>query len=227
MYKKRAMEFDMKSLKKDGSFAGYGSVFGNTDLYNDVVMPGAFTDTLQAWEAKDRLPPVLWQHNSDAPIGAYTEMHEDATGLYVEGKLLIKSVQQAAEAYALLEAKAINGMSIGFNIPDDPDAMEYDAPHGIMKIKIIDLWECSIVTFPANTSATVNELKTIFGAGKVPTVRELEHLLRDVGCPKSKAVYLANGLGELLRRDADGDKSGSGGTQLFDSALSAIRDFKF
>lgn len=226
MYRKRSMEFDMKSLKKDGSFAGYGSVFGNTDLYNDVVMPGAFTDTLQAWALKDRLPPVLWQHSSNSPIGSYTDMSEDSTGLYVEGKLLIKSVQQAAEAYALLEAKAINGLSIGYNIPDDEDAMEYDAAHGIMKILKIDLWECSIVTFPANTSASVTELKTIFGAGRVPSVREFEHLLRDVGCPKSKAAYLANGLGELLRRDADGDKSKGGGILLADSVSSAIRDFK-
>lgn len=227
MIQRRAMEFEIKALKKDGSFAGYGSVFGNTDLYNDVVMPGAFTDSLQAWAAKDRLPPVLWQHDSSSPIGAYTDMSEDATGLYVEGKLLIKSVQKASECYALLEAKAINGMSIGYNIPDDDDAMEYDAAHGIMKILKCDLWEVSIVTFPANASATVTELKTIFAAGKNPTVREFEHLLREVGCPKSKAAYLASGLGELLRREADGDRSKSGEILLVDSALEAISNFKF
>jgi hypothetical protein len=226
MIQRRAVEFDLKALKKDGSFAGYGSVFNNTDLYNDVVMPGAFTDTLQAWAAKDRYPPVLWQHDSAQPIGAFTDMSEDSTGLYVEGKLLIKSVQRAAEAYALMDAKAINGMSIGFNIPDE-DGCEYDAQNSIMKILKADLWEISIVTFPANQSATVTELKTIFAAGRTPTVREFEHLLRDIGCTKSRAAFLAGGLGQLLQREAESDRSKKGGeTLLIDSALSAIRNFK-
>jgi prohead peptidase. Unknown type peptidase. MEROPS family U35 len=52
------------------------------------VAPGAFTDTLAAWKAQNRLPPVLWQHRSGEPIGPHLEMEERADGLYVKGQLL-------------------------------------------------------------------------------------------------------------------------------------------
>ena len=68
-------------------------------------MPGAFSESLSNWAAKDRLPPILWQHNPTNPIGPFTRMEEDEKGLFVEGKLLIDTVQLAKEAYELLKEK--------------------------------------------------------------------------------------------------------------------------
>lgn len=77
----------LKSVSDSGEFEGYGSVFGVKDSYDDVVVPGAFSASLQAWKEKNALPALLWQHRMDEPIGIYTEMKEDEVGLYVKGRL--------------------------------------------------------------------------------------------------------------------------------------------
>jgi HK97 family phage prohead protease len=220
-YKRRNMFFDVKTIKKDGSFGGYGSVFGNQDAYNDVVMPGAFAKSLADWAGKNRLPPVLWQHDATQPLGPFTSMSEDGTGLYVEGQLLVNSVQRAAEAYALLDAKAINGMSIGYNIVE----ADYDSKNDIMKLSELDLWEVSIATFPANQSATITELKQICAGGELPTLRVFEGLLRDAGFSRKQAADVARaGLVPLLQREADGNKSVSDEASLIDQAVALIQN---
>lgn len=79
----------LKSVSETGEFEGYGSVFGVKDSYGDIVVPGAFTKSLQTWKEKGRMPALLWQHQTAEPIGVYTEMKEDDVGLYVKGRLLI------------------------------------------------------------------------------------------------------------------------------------------
>lgn len=79
----------LKSVSDSGEFEGYGSVFGVKDSYDDVVVPGAFSKSLQSWREKNALPAMLWQHQMDEPIGVYTEMKEEEVGLYVKGRLLI------------------------------------------------------------------------------------------------------------------------------------------
>lgn len=74
----------IKSVSDSGEFEGYGSVFGVKDSYADIVMPGAFLNSLNQWKEKGALPALLWQHQMAEPIGIYTEMREDSTGLYVK-----------------------------------------------------------------------------------------------------------------------------------------------
>jgi hypothetical protein len=199
--KHRQFGFDLKALDEKGSFAGYGSVFGNADSYRDVVMPGAFAASLADWQEREALPPILWQHNTDQPIGPFTSMAEDGNGLYVEGQLLIKDVQQAKEAYALMKAKAVRGMSIGYQTIEEM----YDGKTNVNRLLEIDLWEVSIVTFPANVEATVSQIKSILAGGRLPTLAEFEANLRDEGWSRTQATIIAGkGLRELLKqRDAD------------------------
>lgn len=167
--------FEVKAVEDDGTFTGYVSVFNNVDQGGDVILPGAFTETLAAWKAKDSLPPVLWQHRSGEPIGPFLEMREDSVGLWVKGKLLVDDVPRAKEARGLLKAKAIRGMSIGYVSRDD----SYDRATDVRTLKKLDLWEGSIVTFPMNQMAGVNSVKSAIDA--IQTVRDAEAFLRDVG----------------------------------------------
>ena len=201
-YKHRQFGFSLKGLDETGSFAGYGSVFGNADLYRDVVAPGAFQASLAQWKERGALPPILWQHNTDQPIGPFTSMAEDGKGLYVEGQLLIKDVKKAREAYALLKAGAIRGMSIGYNVVDE----EYDAKMNVNRLKSVDLWEVSIATFPANVDATVSQIKSLLESGATPTIREFESFLRDAGGYSRKHAERITREGYaafLKQRDAD------------------------
>lgn len=207
--KHRQFGFKVKATGDDGTFAGYGSVFNNADAYRDVVMPGAFAKTLASWKEQEALPPCLWQHNSQSPIGPFTLMAEDGKGLYVEGQLLIKDVQQAREAYALLKSGTIRGMSIGYDIPDG--GMEYDGKTNVWKLNEIDLWECSIATFPANVEATVTSVKSILASGRNPTIPEFEELLRDAaGFSRKQATAIASvGYAKFLQQRDAGDGDGS------------------
>ena len=130
------------------------------------------------------MPPVIWRHNSDGqPIGPHTEMYEDSKGLLVTGQLLVKDVQRAREAYALMKSKTIRGMSIGYSSRGE----ELYNGKQVNERQEPDLWECSIVTFPANVEAMVSNVKSIIAAGGMPTLREFEDLLRDAGRLQSEA----------------------------------------
>ena len=61
--------FEVKAVQEDGTFEGYGSIFGNVDSYKEIVAAGAFAESLMQWKESGRLPPVLWQHRSGEPIG--------------------------------------------------------------------------------------------------------------------------------------------------------------
>jgi len=167
--------FEIKAVEDNGVFEGFGSVFGNVDSYKEIVAPGAFAESLAGWKAAGRLPPILWQHRSGEPIGPYLSMEEQAVGLHVKGQLLVDDVQRAKEARALMKAKAVNGLSIGFVTREDA----YDRVTGIRTLKKVDLWEVSVVTFPANPAAQISSVKSAIDA--IETVRDAETYLRDVG----------------------------------------------
>ena len=197
------------SVADDGSFEGYGSVFGNTDSYGEVVAPGAFLESLAELKAKGRVVPILWQHNSTQPIGVYTEIVEDEHGLKVKGQLLIgdgtaanPGVQQAKEAYALLKAGAVSGLSIGYWVR----SANYDEKTGIRTLVKLDLVEVSLVTFPANDDARVEAVKFKLERGQLPTKPEFEKALREAfPFSKSQAAAIAShGLDHLLRSESEG-----------------------
>jgi HK97 family phage prohead protease len=191
--------FEVKSLDdKAGTFTGYGSVFGVEDSYLDIVMPGAFAKTLQK-----RTPAMLWQHDSRTPIGVWTKATEDQKGLYLEGRLALKT-QSGAEAYELLRMGALDGLSIGFRTIQ----YEYDSKTDVRKLLELELYEVSPVTFPALDVARVDGVK----AESAPSIRDLEAALRDAGLSRSDAkALLATGVKALDLRDAD---------QVLKSALS-------
>lgn len=141
-----------------GTFTGYLSTFGNEDLVRDVVEAGAFTKTLADAEAKraaDGSPylfPILWQHNPTEPIGGFTTMTEDEHGLYVEGALDM-DIEQGRRAFSGLSKGYIRSLSIGYDVIRErwAKALRY-----LVEIR---LWEGSVVTIPANPSATVGDVK--------------------------------------------------------------------
>lgn len=150
--KQRSFALDLKSLDSKGRFAGYASVFNVVDNQHDVILRGAFHNTIR--RGLDHVK-FLWQHQQDEPIGVITELSEDAHGLYVQGTLLL-NVQRAQEAYSLLKAGAISGLSIGYS----PVHYAVDPETGIRRLTEVELWEISLVTFPANKGANITMVKS-------------------------------------------------------------------
>lgn len=197
--KRLDIPFEIKSISDTGAFTGYGSVFGVKDSYSDIVIKGAFTNSLNKWKEKGRLPALLWQHKTDEPIGYYTKMVEDDNGLYLEGQLLIDDDPLAKRAYAHMKAKSLSGLSIGYILND----YDYDKEKSAFILKDIDLWEVSVVTFPANDEARIDNVKSIFESGDIPPPKEIERVLRDVGLSRTQAkAFMSEGYSSLKQRDA-------------------------
>lgn len=202
--------FQLKALGEDGAFAGYGSVFDVVDSYRDVILRGAFADTLAEHRERGSMPALLWQHQADEPIGVYSEMREDKVGLYVEGQLLTRqNVPTADRAYSLLKAGAVGGLSIGFNVPEGGETFNED--RDVYELSAVELWETSIVTFPANREAQITEVRADFEARRATlreaidkfSRKEFEQFLRDVGCSRRQAkAVIAAGYAGLSQRDA-------------------------
>lgn len=199
--KRLNFQFEIKAVSETGAFEGYGSVFGVKDSYREIVEPGAFKESLAKHKAKGTMPALLWQHNPGEPIGVWTEMAEDETGLLCKGQLVLET-QRGAEAHALLKAKALSGLSIGFV----PVTETYDKDANVVRLNAVDLWECSVVTFPANQAAQI----TVVKSSTLPnTIREFEAMLRDVaGFGAKDAKALASGGWKALgRRDGEGPET--------------------
>ena len=128
---------------------GYASLFGASDRNGDIVQKGAYQKSLAALAAHGRRVKMLWQHDPAQPIGIWEEVREDARGLYVKGRLL-DSVCKAREAACLVEAGAIDGLSIGY-LTKRAGTTE----QGQRLLSELELWEVSLVTFPMLPSARV------------------------------------------------------------------------
>ena len=130
--------------------AGYASVFGRRDQGGDVVLPGAYAASLTRLAGAGRRVKMLWQHDPAQPIGVWDEVREDATGLWVKGRILTE-VERGREAVALLGAGAIDGLSIGYRtIKAERDGK------GQRLLAELELWEVSLVTFPMLPEARVS-----------------------------------------------------------------------
>lgn len=142
-----------------GVFEGHAAVFDNIDAVGDVIVPGAFNASIKRKGVRGIR--LLWQHNPSKPIGVFKELREDETGLYFKAQLALGgNVPQALEAHELLQMGAVDRMSIGFNVAKRDD-MEWDRDRNVRVIKKVDLWEASVVTFPANPKARVRRVKSM------------------------------------------------------------------
>jgi len=214
-------EFKVKADGEPGIFSGYGSVFGLVDHDREIVAPGAFSASLAEQKAVGRPVPVLWQHSSSQPIGIYTEIVEDEKGLKVSGKLLVDSVKQAAETYALMQAGAVSGLSIGYMVEES----SRDETTGVRTLERLKLLEVSLVTFPANDESRVDEVKFKLAHGRLPNLKDFEKLLREAGFSKTQAACVANnGMRELLQRESGAD-SDTDSTAIVDRIKSITADF--
>lgn len=131
-----------------GVFVGYASLFGERDGTGDIVMPGAFRQSLQA-KGPGNIR-MLFQHDPAEPVGTWLELRENAKGLYVMGRL-DGNVQRGRELISLLDTGGLDGLSIGFRAV----TAARDRATGGRRLTGVDLWEISLVTFTMLAGARV------------------------------------------------------------------------
>jgi len=183
-----------------GVFEGLAATFGERDLLGDALEPGAFRDSL----TRPERVKMLWQHDARAPIGVWERLVETEAGLAVRGRLILE-VRQAREALALLRAGAVDALSIGFSVPKGGARFERDRT--LRRIARLELWEISVVTFPANPKARIGRIAARAAGAGLPSERDFERLLtRDAGFSRSQArTVLRSGFRALhAKQDAGG-----------------------
>jgi HK97 family phage prohead protease len=202
----------------DGTIEGYGSVFNVVDNYDDVIAKGAFVKSLADHKAAGTMPAMLWQHDADKPIGIWTEMVEDAKGLRLKGQLALET-RLGKEAQSLLKMGALNGLSIGFMSRQ----WAYDRDTEIRTLTEVDLWEVSLVTFPANTSARVTSVKAA-DAGQIKTVRQAEKALRDAGFSDDAARAFVAQIKRVVLDERDAHKATAQAVEAANKLLHTIQN---
>lgn len=194
--------FEIKSVEENGIIEGFGSVFDeNPDSYGDIVVKGAFEESIKN---KPKGFKMLWNHNSNEPIGKWTYLKETNRGLEIKGKLTLE-VQRAREVYALMKDEAIDGLSIGFDLKNG--IVDYSKDRSNRYLKKLNLWEISPVTFPAKENALITDVKNIVESIGTGNPREIEKSLRDAGLSRKESVLIASLIKKkkeaLVNKDID------------------------
>lgn len=207
--KTKDFALQVKDVSDEGTFTGYGSIFGNVDSYGEKVVAGAFGESLARHRQEGSKPLMLWQHNPDQPIGVWEDLAEDGKGLKGTGRFVMETAR-GREVHALLKAGAIRGLSIGYR------EVEVEPDGNIRVLKKLDLMEISVVSFPANRRARVESVKSErmdefarrLRDGDPMPIKEFEDILRDAGVPKSMATAIAShGYAKAIRSESEGDKA--------------------
>lgn len=202
------VKFSTEGVSANGSFAGYGSIFGNIDAYGDVVAKGAFSQSLESWKASGKYPPMLLQHGmaeDGLPVGKWTLMREDDKGLYVEGRLINMDTERGKSIYGALSEGVLDGLSIGYRVREFSQRTRAEEPR--RTLKAVDLVELSIVTMPANDKARISSVKSLTDLC-ADDFRDIEAILRTKGLSRADAVKAVSGFKDWLQRDAgDAEKS--------------------
>jgi len=144
---------DFKILdEKTGTFEAYVSIFNNVDYADEVIIQGAFKDSIER-----KLPKIAWSHNWDQIIGKVISAIEDERGLKIIGQLIL-SVQKAKEAYDLMKAGAIDEFSIGYGI--QKATYEQRSDKTVRILEKLDLYEISPVLSGCNPDTELLSIKS-------------------------------------------------------------------
>lgn len=124
--------------------------------------PDRVGDIVEPLGVKFKNPmPLLWQHKSDKPVGTVSFDKPTKDGITFEAK--IESIDEPGtlkdrldEAWQSVKLGLVRAVSIGFR------ALEYSwMDEGGIRFIASEVMELSLVTIPANASATITEIKSI------------------------------------------------------------------
>jgi HK97 family phage prohead protease len=164
---------------KTGTVTGYFSVFGNVDSDGDIVMPGAFTRTLN--NNYKRVKHLAY-HDSSLPLAATRKenltLKEDSTGLYFESK--ISQTSYGKDIIQLYQDGVLDEHSIGYEVvrsrdSDTQTVEKYGMKRPVKELQELKLWEGSTVTWGANAKAGTESVKSMT---KEQTISKMHSVLK-------------------------------------------------
>lgn len=182
----RSLNVDFKRSEQDERvIEGYFALYeAETELYEgvyEIISRGAFAKTLN----KDIR--ALWNHDTMKILGrsgnGTLELKEDEKGLFARMKL--PDTSYADDLLELVKSEYVNQASFGFYIEDEQ--LEELASGALRwRINKINLFEVSVVTFPAyeNTSVSARdkEIEMLHNRKIAEKRRNLKKKLEELKC---------------------------------------------
>ena len=143
---------------------GYASKVGNIDLVGDMIMPGAFTKTIN--ERGPMGKNEIWflhNHSTDSPLGKPSILKEDNYGLYFESKIVDTEI--GSDILKLYNEGLINQHSIGFSTIKQNKVDATAGNPGYYQIQEVKLYEFSSVLWGANPDTPFMGVKSLDAQG--------------------------------------------------------------
>lgn len=159
----KTINVDIKAVGDgEGSFEGYASTFDVIDSYGDMVVQGAFTESLKDYGSNGAGIPLYWRHRMDDPfmlIGYTLEAKEDEHGLWVRCQLL--DTDSAKQVHALLKAGLVKQMSFAYDIVEAAWVERKPADGGsYYELRQLKIHEVSVVPVGANQETEILAVKS-------------------------------------------------------------------
>lgn len=211
--------FELKE-GENGVVEGYASTWTKTpDSYGDIVIKGAFTETLKKRKATGHPFPLCFNHDFDQIIGAVFEAEEDDYGLKISASFL--NTPAAQEKRELVKEGIVWQFSFAYSVLGSEAPTEEEKKQGIFqKLTKLDLYEVSLVPVPANQTAVVTEIKNDENieekAGKRNSAKD-EALIRD-------AISALQALLDTADEDQGEDESKANGTPEEQKASNPMKE---
>ncbi len=168
------LALEIKSINDVGKFTGVFSVFGNTDLDNERVMPGALDRSVKALQLKGMPIPVLFGHDQRAVIGSIrpTDIRTSKTHAEADGQLDL-SEPLGRETHTMMRKGLLGKFSFGY-----VERVSRPGADGVRELHDLDLKEVSVTIQPANPATELLSVKADKGT-KVYIDAELEGSFED------------------------------------------------
>lgn len=204
---------------EEGQFEAIVSVFGNEDSVGDVVIPGAFKDSLATWEAKGEPIPVIWSHDWADPfahIGHVLEAKETDRGLWVKGQLDLEN-PTAVQVWKLMKSRRVTQFSFAYDIIDGGWG-QMDG-RDVYELRKLDIFEVGPCLLGANReteliAAKAAVLAEAAKAGRVLSQKNYDALVsaRDIISEVIAAAEPEKALGPVSPASQTPEPPGSGQT---------------
>lgn len=161
------LRLQVKEMDDDArTFTGLAATW-DLDQGGDVILKGAFRDSLKEWKSSNRIIPLLDSHDGyssvEAVIGQMIDAKETTDGLEATFQLLDQD-RKAEAVYRRIKGGFVDGLSIGYRPVETITPDEKERLKGIWrKLKKIELKEVSVVLWPMNTGARIEAVKSALG----------------------------------------------------------------
>ena len=140
-----------------GSFEAIAAAY-SVDRVGDRIVPGAFSKSIERWQASGKQVPLHWNHQGEPEdiIGAIdpATMEETELGLKVAGKVDLDGSEKGREAWRSMKAGTMS-LSFGYMVVSEKQADDANELHEL------DLFEISVVPGPANADTRFLSLKSM------------------------------------------------------------------